>query len=263
LAPSPSARWTAAQRLRLARTRPATPSGDLEGEARLYRAVAGAASSLPPGRVGDLRARTRVVDAEVAQAIGRGTTQIVLVGAGYDGRPLRFASDTVRWFDADRSGVLADKQRRWDALGLRQGHVVPVRADPETDDLGTALEEAGHARGLPSLFVCETILLGLSLATSASLCASLRACAAPGSTLVATVAVAPEPTTPLQALRASRRALAHLAGEPRRDDLRPGDPEKLMVVTGWHVVRTERAGEHVFDRGALQLVLVCEASSEA
>ena len=31
-----------------------------------------------------------------------------------------------------------------------------------------------------------------------------------------------------------------------------------MVVTGWHATHIERGVEHLLDRGAYQLVLVCE-----
>ncbi len=62
--------------------------------------------------------RTRFVDNEVAGALGRGVDQVVLVGAGYDGRPLRFAGETTTWFEVDRPATQADKQRRLAALGL-------------------------------------------------------------------------------------------------------------------------------------------------
>jgi methyltransferase (TIGR00027 family) len=258
LSPSASARWTAAQRVRAARTRPATPGGDLDGERRLYDDVAGRGPIVPAGRVGDLRLRTRVVDAEVATAIGRGIEQIVLLGAGYDGRALRFAADSVHWFEVDTAAVLADTRRRMHELDLAPAGVVWVSADLETDDVGAALDAAGLDPARPSLFVCESALVGLPLAVAASLCETTRARAEPGSTLVATFAVAPDPTAPRRTLRTATNIASRALGETRRDELRPGDPEKLLVVTGWHITHTERGPEHMLDRGAHQLVLVCE-----
>lgn len=258
MAPSPSARWTAAQRIRLAGTRPATPGGDLDGERRLYRDVAGSTAALPGGRAGALGLRTRIVDAQVAHALGHGTEQIVVLGAGYDGRALRFADDGVRWFELDRADVLEDKRRRLDALGVAPTGVTSVSVDLEADDVGSALEAAGHQAIRPSLFVCETVLLQLALAATATLCTTLRTRAAPASSLVATFAVAPEPAAALRTLRATAAALSRLTGEARHDELRPGDPEKLMVVTGWHVTHAEWGPDHLVDRGAHQVVLVCE-----
>ena len=74
--------------------------------------------ALPVGRPTGIAERTRVVDAEVARAIGRGTAQVVLLGAGYDGRALRFGGGAVRWFEVDLAATLADKRRRLDALGI-------------------------------------------------------------------------------------------------------------------------------------------------
>jgi methyltransferase (TIGR00027 family) len=257
LSPSAAARWTAAQRVRVARTRPATPGADLDGERRLYDDVAGRAPVVPVGRVGDLRLRTRVVDAEVAAAIGRGIEQIVLLGAGYDGRALRFAAGAIRWFEVDTAAVQADKRGRMRALDLAPSGVIWVSADLETDDLGAALDAAGLDPARPSLFVCESALLGLPLAAAASLSETLRARAEPGSRFVATFAVAPDPTGSRRTLRTATSAATRVLGETRRDELRPGDPEKLMVVTGWHITHTELGHDHLLDRGAHQLMLVC------
>jgi O-methyltransferase involved in polyketide biosynthesis len=274
--PSASARWTAAQRDRLAGTRPATPGADLDGESRLYRDVAGASAALPVGRVADLRLRTTVVDREVGRAIGRHVAQIVLVGASYDGRPLRFAADALRWFEVDDPALLADKQRRLSALGLAPPGVRPVAVGLADEDavpgreptrgldgrLQAALEGAGHDPTQPSLFVCESALLPVALGTMAALCSALRARATPDSVLVATFAVAAEATGPARALRVACGALAHALGGARPDELRPGDPEKLAVVTGWHVTHAEHGPAHRLDREARQVLLVCEPGTD-
>lgn len=156
------------------RTRPATPNGDLDGEHRLYRGVAGSSAVLPAGHRGDLHLRTRVVDAEVARAIGRGTDQIVLLGAGYDGRALRFAAESVRWFEVDSAALLADKRRRLSALGLAPAGVTWVGLNVEIEDLSAALGAAGHNASRPSLFVAESVLVETTLAVSATVCSTLR-----------------------------------------------------------------------------------------
>ena len=262
--PSVLARWVAAQRLQVERTRPSTPGGDVAAEHRLYRAVAGAVRA-PAGRASVLALRTQVIDAEVARAIGRGTTQVVLLGAGYDGRALRFGGGAVRWFEVDRPATLEDKRRRMSELGIVAAGVVPVRLellDQTADEIGAALDAAGHDAGAPSLFVCEGVLDTLTLEVAASLCDALRARGAARSVLVADVSVAPAGGTPVRALRSATALVRQAADEPRRNEFRPGDPQKLMVVTGWHVTHTESSAERRLDPGAHTLVLVCESDPD-
>ena len=252
-----AARWEAAQRARLEPTRPSTPGADLEGEHRLYRDVSGM-FALPVGRPTGIAERTRVVDAEVARAIGRGTTQVVLLGAGYDGRALRFGGGAVRWFEVDLPATQADKRRRLDALGIRPAAVSYLPIDLATGDLDAALDAAGHDRAAPSLFVCESLLASLTLGASASLCQTVRARAPDGSVLVANFLVSPQPSAPARAVRAATDALLRVVGETRRHEFRSGDPEKLMVVTGWRVTHSESSAGSRIDRGSHTLILVCE-----
>ncbi len=255
--PTLHSRWVAAQRLRLERTRPSTPGGDLQAERRLYRAVA-AGVRVPDGGASALAQRTQVIDAEVARALGRGTTQVVLLGAGDDGRALRFGGGGVRWFEVDRPAVQADKRRRLLALDVAATETTYVALDLAADDLGSALEAAGHDAGVPSLFVAEAIFAALTLEAAAAVCSALRARARPGSALVATFPISPEGGELTRALRAAGGLVRQATGERPRHEFRPGDPQKLLVVTGWRVTHSESSPERRLDPGAHQLVVVCE-----
>jgi methyltransferase (TIGR00027 family) len=255
------ARWIAAQRLRLDRTRPSTPGGDVDGERRLYRDVAGAgaaAMNVPPARSSALAQRTQVIDAEVARALGRGTTQIVLLGAGDDGRALRFGGGATRWFEVDRPHRQAEKRRRLGALGIATMRTAYIGLDLLADDLGPALDASGFDAGGPALFIAEGLFDALTLEATAATCATLRARAVPGSVLVATFSVVPEGGEFSRALRAATGLLRQAADEPRRNEFRPGDPEKLMVVTGWKVTHAESSADRRLDPGAHARILVCE-----
>ena len=48
-----------------------------------------------------LRARTAFFDRVVVTALDRGVSQVVIGGAGYDGRAFRYAKPGVRWFEVD------------------------------------------------------------------------------------------------------------------------------------------------------------------
>ena len=255
--PSLAARSIAAQRLGLERTRPSTPAGDIEAEHRLYRAIAGSVT-VPVARASALAERTRVIDAEVARAIGRGTTQLVLLGAGDDGRALRFGGGPSRWFEVDRPHALADKRSRLSALGIATSATEYVGIDLLSGDLGAALQAAGHDAALPSLFVGEVVFNALTLEATASACAALRDRATAGSVLVATFSVVPEGSGPLRALRFATDFVRQATDEPRRNEFRPGDPQMLMVVTGWRVTHAESSSERRLDPGAHMLILVCE-----
>jgi O-methyltransferase involved in polyketide biosynthesis len=98
--PSRTARVVAAHRLRCARPDPGF--GDPVADDRLAADASDGLAADPQAPIGRyLAARTRAFDRAVLHAIERGNTQIVVLGAGYDGRALRFASDDVRWFEVD------------------------------------------------------------------------------------------------------------------------------------------------------------------
>jgi methyltransferase (TIGR00027 family) len=259
-----AARLIAAQRLRLERTRPSTPDGDVGAEHRLYRDIAGPLST-PIGRAPALAQRTQVIDAEIARRLGRGTSQVVLVGAGDDGRALRFGGGATRWFEVDRPHALTEKRNRLSALGIATPKTSYVSLDLHQDDslqvdLGQALEAAGHDATAPSLFIAEMVFDTLSLEATASICRALRdrAGTAADSALVATFSVLPEGSATAQTLRSVAGLVRQVTDEPRRSDLRPGDPQKLMVVTGWRVTHAETSSGRRLDPGAHMVIVVCE-----
>jgi methyltransferase (TIGR00027 family) len=216
--------------------------------------------SVPVGRGAALAQRTRIIDAEVARGLGRGTKQVVLLGAGDDGRALRFGGGATRWFEVDRPDAQAGKRNRLGALGIATPATTYLGLDLQHDELGVALQAAGHDAAAPSLFLAETVFDSLTLEATAAICGVLRDRATPtGSVLVATFSVAPEARGATEALRAAAGLLGRATtDEPRRSDLRPGDPEKLMVVTGWRVTHAESSSERRLDPGAHTVILVSE-----
>jgi methyltransferase (TIGR00027 family) len=252
------ARREAAQRARLARARPSTPSGDVQAEQALARNASGI-FSVPFGGSAGMEQRTAFIDNEVAGALGRGVPQAVLLGAGYDGRALRFGGGATRWFEVDLPATSNDKRRRLAALGVATDHVKFVPLDLMSEDLVAALEVAGHDAAAPSLFVCEGLFAYLSLEAVAELCRTVRHLAASGSVLVATYPVRPaEADKRGHTRRSIMEQVFRLMGEPLRSEYFTGDPEKLMVVTGWRPVRSQRAPDAWLGPGAHLLALAAE-----
>jgi methyltransferase (TIGR00027 family) len=261
--PSVMARREAAQRARLARARSSTPSGDMAGEQALARS-AGGIFSVPLGQSAGMAQRTAFIDNEVAGALGRGVSQVVLLGVGYDGRALRFGGGATRWFEVDLPATLDDKQRRLAALGVATEHVTFVPIDLMSADLAAALEDAGHDVAAPSLFVGEGLFAYLSLEAVAALCRTVRQRSPAGSVLVATYPVRPaEAERRGQARRGVMGQVFRLMGEPLRSEYFPGDPEKLMVVTGWRPVRMQSSPDGWLGPGGHLLVLAAEALPES
>jgi methyltransferase (TIGR00027 family) len=208
--------------------------------------------------------RTAFVDNEVASAIGRHTPQVVILGAGYDGRALRFADGATRWFEVDLPSTQADKRRRLAALGIATEHVTYVSFDLMTGDLAAALDEEGHDATAPSLFVCEALFPYLTLEAGAALCRTLRARAPDRSLLVSTFPVLPEAVGPrTRVLRAVTDQALRVIGEPERCEFLSQDPEKLMVVTGWRPARSERVPDSWLGQGSHLLALAAEPDSAA
>src|ERR1700733_14589088 len=112
--PSVTARRVAACRLGFDRL--AAGFGDPSADQRLAADVAAAAGpeKVEPGErmVRYLRARTSFFDRVVLNAIERSVTQLLVVGAGYDGRSLRYAEAGVSWFEVDHPDTQADKLTR-------------------------------------------------------------------------------------------------------------------------------------------------------
>ncbi len=181
-----------------------------------------------------LAARTTFVDEVVLDAIDRGVDQVVLLGAGYDGRSLRFASPGVRFYEVDHPATQADKLARLERLGIASDDVTFVAADFTTDDVGATLVAHGLDSGRAALHVLEGVASYLELSVLEALLTSVRRTCAPGSTLVVTLGAGRERGDPGAAVRAARfRAAVAALGEPIRSTIDPADVDGLLARTGW------------------------------
>ena len=82
--------------LRLTFERVAAPYGDPSADERLARDVAAGVPAGSSPLVHYLEARTTFFDRVVVGALDRGVAQVVVAGAGYDGRALRYAKPGAR-----------------------------------------------------------------------------------------------------------------------------------------------------------------------
>ncbi len=181
-APSRTAQHVAAYRLAFERL--AAPFGDSESDERLARDVLAGLHFEPEERMaGYLRVRTSFFDRVVVNALDRGATQVAAIGAGYDGRALRYAKPRVRWFEVDHPVTQRDKRQRLQRLAIPTPDVTFVVADLVSDDVTAALIDAGFEPDAPSLLLCEGVAVYLDAAVLAGLLAQLRSVATAGTRL--------------------------------------------------------------------------------
>lgn len=210
--------------------RPHTPGGDPRAQRRLCRGMrAAAGDGFRPG----LAARTRFFDGRVLGAISAGTGQVVILGAGYDDRALRFRSPGVRFFELDHPATQADKARRLRAIKPGTGAPVLAPADFRRGDVAGILAACGHDAGQPTLFLCEGLLVYLDRPTCVRLLTALRARAATGSVLAASLATHREDLDSGQVLAVANARRRTGATEPWLTILPPAAHLRLLRESGW------------------------------
>lgn len=167
--------------------RPSTPCGDPDAQRKICAGMRPVPRQPRPNVV----ARTRFFDAVTLAAISAGVQQVVICGAGYDDRAVRFRSPGVRFFEVDHPATQADKARRLAELGAGE-EVVLAPADFRVDDAAAVLAAAGQDERRPALFLCEGLLIYLETDVIQCLLGGLRKRAAAGSKLAVSMAVHPD-----------------------------------------------------------------------
>lgn len=186
-------------------------------------------------------ARTRYLDEAFAAALDRRVPQIVFLGAGYDSRACRFASqihETTRIYELDVEPTQARKR-----LMLEKAGVIPppqlayLIVNFATDALVEALPRAGFDPAAPALFVWEGVTYYLSAAAVEETLTSVRRLAAAGSRLVFDylLQAADLDTRPgvKEVLEAWRNAYA---GEPVQFGVAEGKINDFLAERGFRVL---------------------------
>lgn len=213
-----------------------------------------------------IAARTEFMDGQVMNAIAAGVQQVVVCGAGYDDRALRFRTDGVRFFELDHPGTQADKARRLRDMGVAAGGAgQPRRAgaadaahgdiqdvgaadgptlastDFRTDAVASVLASCGHDRTKPSLFICEGLLIYLDRATCHRLLSGLAACSAPGSVLAVSLSTHGDGHDSAEVLAAANATRRTAGAEPWRTILPQADSLGMLTAAGWRLAVTQWA----------------------
>jgi methyltransferase (TIGR00027 family) len=234
---SETARRVAAQRLTFDRL---PGRGDAAADEALHRDVADGLVPEPTPMTRYLAARTRFFDTAVA---GWSGPQVVALGAGYDGRSLRYAGP--RWWEVDHPATQADKLVRLQRLGVRPT-AVHVAADFLVDDWSLP----GHDPARPTLFLCEGVLAYLP--DPARLLRWAASVAAAGSVLAVEVPVSGDRSRTGTRVRATAAGV----GEPMAEPWERAGLRARLSAYGWTLDRAVDARGTDIESSALTAALV-------
>jgi methyltransferase (TIGR00027 family) len=172
------------------------------------------------------------------------TAQLVILGAGLDGRAWRMpelARTTV--FEVDQPSSQQDLRDRIGSLAPLSGALRFTPVDFARDQLGPALAAAGHDPHQPTTWVWEGVVAYLTRAQVRATVGLVRARSAPGSRLIVNYQ---HPSLTAVAGRLLMRSLSRLtrredplAGEPRRSAWTPRAMATMLGMHGFRVTSDE------------------------
>jgi methyltransferase (TIGR00027 family) len=129
--------------------------------------------------------RTSAIDAAVRDAITSGAKQLVILGAGYDGRAWRMRElKGVKVFEVDHPATQAEKRAHSRELPPATGAINFVPIDFARESLDTVLERAGHDRAVPTCWIWEGVVMYLTHDVVRATLMKIGELSAPGSTLI-------------------------------------------------------------------------------
>ena len=129
--------------------------------------------------------RTRAIDAAVHDAIVEGAKQLIILGAGYDGRAWRMPELAgVNVFEVDHPATQREKRAHVGELPRAPGMVNFVPIDFEHASLSAALDRAGHDSSSPTCWIWEGVVMYLTPDAMRTTLRDIAGRSTPGSTLI-------------------------------------------------------------------------------
>jgi methyltransferase (TIGR00027 family) len=177
--------------------------------------------------------RTKAIDEAVGAATLRGTTQLVILGAGFDGRAWRMSQlSGVRVFEVDHPATQVVKRSRAQGLPHAIADVTFVALDFEHGSLSDALQRAGHDASRPTCWIWEGVVMYLTHEAMRATLSGVASRSAEGSALIVNYH-----TTVRRHLFG---LFLRLLGEPQRSKWSPEEMAADLRAAGFRV--TEDSG---------------------
>ena len=180
--------------------------------------------------------RTVAIDRAVRDAIAGGARQLVILGAGYDGRAWRLPELAgVNVFEVDHPATQGEKRRRAEELPPPVGKVRFVPIDFERESLDAVLDRAGHDRATRTCWIWEGVVMYLTREAMRSTLHSIAGRSAPGSTLIINYHTAHR--------RFIARLIFRLIGEPQISAWSPAEMAAELRAAGFSVIEDTGMGD--------------------
>lgn len=120
------------------------------------KAIASRMSVASPQLPTLVRARTLDLEAHL-QRDGRAYEQVLVLGVGFDPKPVKFSSPKQRWFGLDLREMLKERDHRFKQAGAVAQNFVPVVGDMLSNIWDCELLKAGFRCDVPTLIITEGI----------------------------------------------------------------------------------------------------------
>lgn len=219
-----------------------TPGVKLTALARvpaLRRLLPRLSERIMPGSYGYELARVKHIDAVLRDELARGLAQLLILGAGYDSRALRFAGELrdVPTFEVDHPAMQRRKRERVEAAyGTPPPNLRYVAVDLDQHALLPALERSGYDTGRRTLVILSGVSMYLPEATVAGVLTFVGS-HAPGSALAFDYLWSEvlEGTTDAYGARELLARTARM-GEPLRSGIGRGSSASYLAAHGLELV---------------------------
>ncbi|MFW5921049.1 MAG: class I SAM-dependent methyltransferase [Polyangiales bacterium] len=212
---------------------PVGPMVHAAGRGRMLRPGLRAASL---GLVDHITLRMEAIDQAVRDAVAAGAGQLVLLGAGLDGRAWRMPElGDVAVFEVDHPATQAYKRARVEGRAPLAREVSFVPVDFERERLADALEAAGHDRTVPSVWVWEGVTMYLQRTAVVSTLGQIQSRSAAGSRLALSYAVPELLPVGGDAARRAAETFFRALGEPLVGAMPPKEIASLLAGAAFHI----------------------------
>lgn len=185
-----------------------------------------------------MQVRTRAIDDVLTSFLVRGGTQIVILGAGYDCRAIRFERElaTASLFEVDHPATQAKKRSTLEAHRVHSAarYFEWDFEHRSVAELPRALEAAGLDPQQQTLTIWEGVTMYLSEAAIDATVRAVRGYSAPGSPLSMTYLDRAEVERPSGVRKFVTRMVAR-AGEPFRFGWPPAELAAWFEPRGFHL----------------------------
>ena len=191
--------------------------------------------------------RARFAEECLEEAVGRGVTQYVILGSGFDSFAFRRPDLGLTVFEVDLAATIDLKRERLAATGMTPPDTLQfVPIDFEKDDLRTELVAAGLDTARATFFNWMGVSYYLTESAILDNLARLAEIGGPGAEVVLDYLIAAECVPPEdRALFSAMMAFVEKRGEPMISRFDPAEAGTVLNPSSlWDVVRNESPAEH-------------------